>query len=150
MLFEQHDLEGQLLVGAILFVLGAIGFLTRRNLIVMMLCAEMMLHGVSVNLTAFSRYHHNASGQAFTVFVLTIAACEAGLSLSLILALYQRRKSLDVQLWSNLGEVELTVSDEPTQITAEESRPYAGTQFPHLTPAGRAPKGSNPGVTPPA
>jgi NADH:ubiquinone oxidoreductase subunit K len=81
-------LAGQLAVGAILFALGAIGFLTRRNLILMMLSAEMMLHGVSINLTAFGRYHGNASGQVFTIFVLTIAACEAGLALALILNLY--------------------------------------------------------------
>ena len=52
-----------------------------------------MLHGVSVNLTAFSRYHGNPQGQVFTIFVLTIAACEAGLALALFLSLYQRSES---------------------------------------------------------
>lgn len=128
-------LERQLAVGAILFILGMIGFLTRRNLILMMLSAELMLHGVSVNLTAFGRHHQHASGQVFTIFVLTIAACEAGLALSLILTLYQRRKSLDVCLWGHLGEPD---SQPPAIESPAASQPEA--EFPHLTPAGRVPK----------
>ncbi len=134
-------LESQLVVGAILFALGMIGFLTRRNLILIVLSTELMLHGVSLNLTAFGRYHGNPQGQVFTIFVLTIAACEAGLALSLILTLYQRRKSLDVFLWGNLGEEDLPMlssSNAPPQ--AKPIDPNA--DLPHLTPAGRAP--SNP------
>ncbi len=129
-------LESQLAVGAILFTLGAIGFLTRRNLILMMLSAEMMLHGVSVNLTAFGHYHNNASGQVFTIFVLTVASCEAGLSLALILSLYQRRKSLDVELWGNLGEPDLPRLREPEAAVEISAYP----QYPRLTPAGPMPK----------
>ena len=84
------DYNAYLAVGAVLFVLGAIGFVTRRNLILMMLSAELMLHGVSLNLLAFGRMYGRMEGQAFTIFVLTVAACEAGLSLSIILSLYQR------------------------------------------------------------
>jgi NADH-quinone oxidoreductase subunit K len=129
-------LEGHLVVGAMLFVLGAIGFLTRRNLILMMLSVELMLHGVSINLTAFGWHHGHHSGQVFTIFVLTIAACEAGLALALILGMYQRRKSLDVQLWSNLGEPDLPrLAPEPTPPPAEEP-----VELPHLAPAGRVPR----------
>jgi NADH-quinone oxidoreductase subunit K len=132
-------LESQLIVGATLFVLGVIGFLTRRNLILIMLSAELMLHGVSINLTAFSRYHGNPQGQVFTIFVLTIAACEAGLGLSLILSLYQRRKSLDVLLWGKLGEDDLPVftspSNLPVQVPVDPNADY-----PHLSPSGRMPK----------
>lgn len=132
-------LENQLVIGATLFILGMIGFLTRRNLILIMLSAELMLHGVSVNLTAFSRFHGNPQGQVFTIFVLTIAACEAGLALSLILSLYQRRKSLDVMLWSKLGEEDLPVfSPPPAPGTPSQVDPNA--DLPHLTPAGRMPK----------
>jgi NADH-quinone oxidoreductase subunit K len=134
-------LESQLVVGAILFALGMIGFLTRRNLILIVLSTELMLHGVSLNLTAFGRYHGNPQGQVFTIFVLTIAACEAGLALSLILTLYQRRKSLDVFLWGNLGEEDLPM------LSSGNAPPQAkpidpNVDLPHLTPAGRAP--SNP------
>ncbi len=136
-------LESQLVVGAILFILGMIGFLTRRNLILIMLSAELMLHGVSVNLTAFSRYHGNPQGQVFTIFVLTIAACEAGLALSLILSLYQRRKSLDISLWSKLGEDDLAVfTSPPTAAPVAPADPNA--DLPHLTPAGRMPKTPGP------
>ena len=68
-----------LMVAAGLFVLGAIGFLTRRNLILLVLSAELMLHGVSLSLVTFGKIHQNQEGQAFTIFVLTVAACEAGL-----------------------------------------------------------------------
>lgn len=131
-------LESQLVVGAILFALGMIGFLTRRNLILIVLSTELMLHGVSINLTAFSRYHGNPQGQIFTIFVLTIAACEAGLALSLILTLYQRRKSLDVFLWGKLGEDDLPVFTG--SAAPQQTRPIdPNAEFPHLTPAGRAP-----------
>ncbi len=132
------SLESQLVVGAVLFCVGIIGFLTRRNLILMMLSAELMLHGVSVNLTAFGRYHGNASGQVFTIFVLTIAACEAGLALALILALYQRRKSLDVFLWSKLAEPDVTsAADEAATVPEPAAQPADG--LPRLTPTGRIP-----------
>src|SRR5262249_14369221 len=78
-----------LIVGAILFVLGMIGFLTRRNLILMFLCAEMMLQGVAINLITFARHHGNLHGQVFTLFIITVAACEAALALALILMLYR-------------------------------------------------------------
>jgi NADH-quinone oxidoreductase subunit K len=137
-------LESQLIVGATLFVIGTIGFLTRRNLILIVLSAELMLHGVSVNLTAFSRYHGNPQGQVFTIFVLTIAACEAGLALSLILSLYQRRKSLDVFLWGKLNEDDVPVFSGPSTTPAPASLPTdPNIDLPHLTPAGRMPKTQN-------
>lgn len=130
------SLESNLVLGAILFVLGAIGFLTRRNLILIMLSAELMLHGVSINLLAFGRHHGNAQGQAFTIFVLTIAACEAGLGLSLILGLYRRKKSLDVNLWTSLGEPDLPrlADDIAAPPAAAHEEP-----LPHLAVAGRMP-----------
>lgn len=76
----QEMLHNYLVVGAILFALGMIGFLARRNLIIMFLSAEMMLQGVALNLVAFARYWGNLRGQAFTLFIITVAACEAGLA----------------------------------------------------------------------
>ena len=61
----------------------------------------------NLTLVTFGRMHHSLEGQAFTIFILTVAACEAGLALSLILALYQTTKSLDVDLWSSLREADL-------------------------------------------
>ena len=133
-----EPLGNYLVVGAILFALGALGFLTRRSLILMMLSAELMLHGVSLNLVAFSEAHQNFQGQAFTIFVLTVAACEAGLSLSLILVLYQRHKSLDIAKWQQLGEPhqKLPATAVAPRLEAEEA---VEPPMPRLTPAGRQP-----------
>ncbi len=134
------DIESYLAVGAVLFVLGALGFFTRRNLIVMMLSVEMMLHGVSLTLVTFGRVHRNFEGQSFTIFILTVAACEAGLALALILALYQKSKSLDVEFWTELREPDL-----PPPMLAEDAGespfvPPPPMRFPRLTPAGLVPE----------
>jgi NADH-quinone oxidoreductase subunit K len=133
------EVERYLVVGAVLFVLGALGFFTRRNLIVMVLSVEMMLHGVSLTFVTFGRAHGSLEGQAFTIFILTVAACEAGLALSLILALYRRSNSLDVELWTDLREADL-----PPPMAAEDAGeppfvPPAPRRFPRLTPAGLVP-----------
>jgi NADH-quinone oxidoreductase subunit K len=131
------EAQPYLAVGAVLFVLGAIGFLTRRNLILIVLSAEMMLHGVSLTLVTFSRVHHTLEGQVFTIFVLTVAACEAGLALALVLALYQRTKSLDVELWTSLREPDLPA---PLSFEPDRAPPSTEEPLPHLTPAGHAPR----------
>ena len=85
--------------------------------------------------------HHNLEGQAFTIFILTVAACEAGLALSLILALYQKSKSLDVELWTKLREPDLP----PPMVDEDRDEPALAQpsrcDFPQLTPAGRVPNG---------
>lgn len=124
-----------LVVGAILFCLGIIGFLARRNLIIMFLCAEMMLQGVGINLVAFARYRGNLQGQAFVLFILTVAACEAALALALILMLFKKRGSLDVSLWQDVREEgqEATLDEEPLPPPPSEQ------PDPPLTPAGPEP-----------
>lgn len=92
-----------LLTGAMLFTLGLVGFLTRRNLIIMFLCTELMFQGVAVSLVAFSRFHMNDTGQTFVIFVLTIAAAEAALALGLVVLLYRRKRTLDAAAWSQLS-----------------------------------------------
>ncbi len=132
------ELHNYLVVGAVLFALGAIGFLTRRNLIMMTLSAELMLQGVSLNLVAFSYLHGNNQGQAFAVFIVTVAACEAGLALALFVALYQRRKTLDANAWCELAEEGLAPDkggEEPPIAPVLPAPP----EFPRLTPAGRVP-----------
>ncbi len=91
-----------LLTGAVLFCLGLIGFISRRNLIIMFLCTELMFQGVAVSLVAFSRFHLNDTGQTFVIFVLTIAAAEAALALGLVVLLFRRKHSLDALVWSKL------------------------------------------------
>jgi NADH-quinone oxidoreductase subunit K len=130
-------LSHYLAVGAALFVLGTIGFLTRRNLIVMFLSAEMMLQGVTLNLVAFARDRGNLHGQVFALFIIAVAACEAGIALALIVTLYRARRSLDVSLWQDLRESgqEPTVDTEPLPPPPEEE------PMPTLSPAGIQPPG---------
>ncbi len=129
-------LQNYLVIGAVLFGLGMIGFLARRNFIIMFLSAEMMLQGVTINLVAFARYRGNLQGQAFTLFILTVAACEAAVALALILMLYKRRDSLDVSLWQELREAdqEPTIDEEPLPPEPREE------PLPQLTPAGGEPE----------
>lgn len=101
-MITQLTLQHYLVVGAILFVLGLIGFITRRNLIIMFLCTELMFQGVAVNLVAFGAYHSNMIGQAFTVFVLVIAACEASLALGLVVLLFRMKNTLNADAWREL------------------------------------------------
>lgn len=131
-------LHNYLIVGAVLFSLGAIGFLTRRNLIVMFLSAELMLQGVAVNLVAYSGYHRNYQGQSFVIFMLTVAACEAAIALALILMLYRLHRTLDISTWQDLREPDLDrVEDEEPM---EPDLPSQAQAFPTLTPAGREPE----------
>jgi len=92
-----------LLTGGVLFILGIIGFLIRRNLIIMFLCTEMMFQGVAISLVAFSKFHLNVTGQTFVIFVLTIAAAEAALALGLVVLLFRRKRTLDAAVWSRLS-----------------------------------------------
>src|SRR4029077_10292869 len=104
-------LNNYLIVGALLFTLGLVGFLARRNLIVMFLCAELMLQGVSLTLVAFSAFHGTWSGQVFAIFSLALAAAEAGIALALFVVLFRRGHSLDVSIWQDLRE-----ADQPAVI----------------------------------
>jgi NADH-quinone oxidoreductase subunit K len=100
--FTQIALQHYLAVGAILFSLGLVGFLTRRNLIIIFLCTELMFQGVIVTLVAFGAYHANLAGQAFVLFILIIAAAEASLALGLVVLLFRERHTVDAEAWRSL------------------------------------------------
>lgn len=137
--FGFEILTNYLLVGAALVAIGMLGFLSRRNMIVMFLSAELMLQGVALTLVGFGRYHDNWTGVIFTIVILTVAACEAALALALILVLYHRRNSLDVTLWQDIRESGVP----PAQARPEEAEPILvepGVEsYPQLTPAGIEP-----------
>jgi NADH-quinone oxidoreductase subunit K len=82
-----------------LFGLGLVGFLTRRNLIIMFLCTELMFQAAGIALIAFSRFHLNHTGETFVIFVLTVAAAEAALALALVVLLFRRKETLDGSIW---------------------------------------------------
>jgi NADH-quinone oxidoreductase subunit K len=95
-------LQHYLAVGAIMFAIGLIGFMTRRNLIVMFLCTELMFQGVAINLIAFGWFNGNLAGQSFVIFVLVIAAAEASLALGLVVLLFRQKSTLDADAWREL------------------------------------------------
>ncbi len=101
---EQALLTNYLIVGALLFGIGLVGFFSRRNMIVMFLCAEMMLQGVSVSLVAWGRYHNDWGGQVLVIFILTVAACEAAIALAVVLTLFHKSGKLDITVWQQLRE----------------------------------------------
>ncbi len=138
--FTFDILINYLIIGAVLFSLGMLGFLARRNLIVMFLSAEMMLQGTALSLVGFGRYHGNWTGQVFTIVILTVAACEASIALALILILFNRKSSLDVTLWQEIREPGQPATIDPPD-EAEPPAPIAGPEtYPHLTPAGVEPE----------
>jgi NADH-quinone oxidoreductase subunit K len=101
-------LVAYLLVGAVLFTLGLIGFVSRRNLIVMFLCTEMMFQGIIVTAVALGRYplHGTVSfdGQVFALFLIAVAAAEAALGLALVVLLFRHRPTLDSNAWTLLKD----------------------------------------------
>jgi len=100
--FQQSALAHYLFLSAALFVIGLIGFLSRRNLIIMFLCTELMFQAAGLALIAFSRYYLEHTGQTFVIFVLTVAAAEAALALALVVLLFRTRDSLDADLWDEM------------------------------------------------
>ena len=87
-----------LLLSGLLFIIGIYGFLTRRNLITMLMSIELILNSVNLNFVAFNKYLHpnNLDGLFFTLFIITIAAAEAAVAIAIIINLYRPTKSVDV------------------------------------------------------
>lgn len=129
-------LQNYLVIGAMLFSIGLLGFLARRNMIVMFLAAEMMLQGISVSLVAWSRFHNDWGGQILVIFILTVAACEAAIALALVLTLFHKSGSLDIALWQQLREDNQPAYLDRTTVAPPEAEP----QWPKLTPAGIEPQ----------
>lgn len=148
---ETRLLQAYLLVGAALFGIGLTGFLSRRNMIVMFLCAEMMLQGVSLTLIGFGRYHGSQlvdpakltpstmgayGGQMLVIFIITVAACEAGIAMALILMLAQRAGKLDAAIWQDLRE-EGQPAFVDSRVPEERTEDHV---WPTLTTAGHEPQ----------
>ena len=135
-------LNNYLSVGAILFALGLIGFLSRRNLIVMFLCAELMLQGVSLTFVGFSTFHGSWGGQVFTIFSLALAGAEAAVALALIVVLFRRNETLDISLWQDLREADQPPVLDEFEAAVADVEPV----YPELTRSGLLPgQGRDPG-----
>ncbi|MGK3993443.1 NADH-quinone oxidoreductase subunit NuoK [Sorangium sp. So ce1024] len=88
-------IEFYLVVAAVLFAIGSVGFLIRRNLLVLLMSIELMLNAVNLTLVAYNRVHpQDHAGQIFTFFVIAIAAAEAAVGLAIVLAFYRIRKTM--------------------------------------------------------
>ncbi len=84
-------------LGAILFCLGVAGiFLNRKNVIILLMCIELMLLAVNMNFVAFSRFLGNMDGQVFVFFILTVAASEAAIGLAILVVLFRNRRTINV------------------------------------------------------
>lgn len=91
-------LSHYLVVAAILFSLGVIGlFLNRKNVIAILMCIELILLAVNINLVAFSHFLNDLSGQIFVFFVLTVAACEVAVGLAILVSFYRTRRSIEIE-----------------------------------------------------
>lgn len=91
-------LQHYLTLAAILFALSVAGiFVNRRNLILLLMCIELMLLAVNFNFVAFSRYLGDETGQVFVFFILTVAAAEAAIGLAILVVLFRNRRSINVQ-----------------------------------------------------
>jgi NADH-quinone oxidoreductase subunit K len=85
-----------LIVSAILFCIGIFGVLYRRNAIIVLMCIELMLNAANLNFISFSAYSGGAEGQIFAIFSIAIAAAEVAVGLAILLALYQRRGTIQL------------------------------------------------------
>jgi len=93
---QSIPLEFYLSLSAILFTIGAVGVLTRRNAIIIFMCIEMMLNAVNLTLVSFSAFMGDSAGQMFVFFVMAVAAAEAAIGLAIVLALFRVKQSVYV------------------------------------------------------
>lgn len=91
------SIEWYIALSAVLFTIGAIGVMVRRNAIVLFMCIELMLNAVNISLIAFSSYHGNIEGHMLVLFTLSVAAAEAVVGLALIIALFRNTLSVDIR-----------------------------------------------------
>ncbi len=91
-----------LILSAVLFALGMIGVLLRKNAIVMLMSIELMLNAVNLSFITFSKYNNNIDGQIMVFFVMTIAAAEAAVGLALIVSIFKRYKEVNIRFFEHL------------------------------------------------
>jgi NADH:ubiquinone oxidoreductase subunit K len=89
-------IDWYLALSAVLFIIGVIGVLIRRNAVVIIMCVELMLNAVNVSLIAFASYHGDVTGQILVFFVLAVAAAEAIIGLAIIIAIFRNNLSTDI------------------------------------------------------
>jgi NADH-quinone oxidoreductase subunit K len=91
-----------LMLSTVIFIIGAIGVMARRNTIILFMCIELMLNAVNLLLVAFSTLHNDPSGQVFVFFVMAVAAAEVAVGLAILSMIYRNLKSIDSDLLGKL------------------------------------------------
>ncbi len=91
-----------ILLATILFIIGAVGVMARRNAIIIFMCIELMLNAVNLLLVAFSTLHNDPSGQVFVFFIMAVAAAEVAVGLAILSMIYRNIKNIDIDLLSKL------------------------------------------------
>jgi NADH-quinone oxidoreductase subunit K len=91
-------LSDYLILGAVLFAISVAGiFINRKNVIILLMCVELMLLAVNINFVAFSHFLGDTAGQVFVFFILTVAAAEAAIGLAILVVLFRSKQSINVQ-----------------------------------------------------
>lgn len=101
-IFQTISINNYIAVSAVLFSIGVLGVLYRRNAITIFMCIELMLNSVNLLLVAFSTYHHDASGQVFVFFIMAVAAAEVAVGLAILVTIYRNIHSVDIDELKNL------------------------------------------------
>lgn len=95
-LFYNLSVSHFLVLAAVLFCIGVVGVLMRRNALIVMMSVELMLNAANLTILAFSRYHGDAGGQAFAFIVIAVAAAEAAVGLAIVVAVFRTRRHADI------------------------------------------------------
>jgi NADH-quinone oxidoreductase subunit K len=103
-IFESVPIQYYLVLSSILFVIGVVGVLIRKNAIIVLMCIELMLNAVNLLLVAFSTYFGQSDGQLFVFFIMVVAAAEATVGLSILVLIYRNTRSVDIGLFNKLKD----------------------------------------------
>jgi NADH-quinone oxidoreductase subunit K len=101
-MLNQIPINYYIFLSAILFIIGAVGVMARRNAIIIFMCIELMLNAVNLLLVSFSTLHNDPSGQVFVFFIMAVAAAEVAVGLAILSTVYRNIKSIDIDLLSKL------------------------------------------------
>jgi len=101
-LLQQIPINHYILLSTMLFCIGVIGVLFRRNAIIIFMCIELMLNAVNLLLVAFSAYHGDPAGQVFVFFIMAVAAAEVAVGLAILMMIYRNTGTTDINFLSRL------------------------------------------------
>ncbi|MFM7386853.1 MAG: NADH-quinone oxidoreductase subunit NuoK [Bacteroidota bacterium] len=96
------NIDFYVILATLLFVIGAFGVMIRRNMIVLLMCIELMLNAVNLLMVTFSSYYNNADAQIFVFFIIVVAAAEATVGLSILILAYRQLRTIDISIFNKL------------------------------------------------